>query len=194
MSLNKLILTKEELPILHDHCFQIPIHPKLLDSVIHIREEIAKEVFPKVAEEWRNDLIEYLPLEKDQQKREWYEQVFLKKHDDVVKRNNSQFFGIWEDEIQLADNGLVVGFSISRNVGGSLYFSKSTDNCYAIIPGRMIKFSPEKTEKFATEKNGKYSKAFVYSSHNIDYYPGALFLRNWVIEYMNEVFEEIKLD
>jgi hypothetical protein len=187
MIISQLVLTKKELPILHDHCFQIPVHPKLLDSTISINPLIAKEIFPEVAEDWRNDLEEYLPLEKDLEKREWYEQVFLKKHDKIIKRNNSQFFGIWEDEIQLSDNGLVEGFSISRNAGGSLYFNKEEMNCQSF--GKpYIQFSDEKAKEFQS-KEGRF---FVYSPHNIDYYPGALFLRNWAIMYMNEVFKEIK--
>ena len=31
----------------------------------------------------------------------------------------------------------------------------------------------------------------VYAQHNIDHYPGALFLRNWAILYMNEVFKQV---
>jgi hypothetical protein len=184
-----LLLTKDELPILHDICFQIPIHPKLLNLDIKINPLTAKEIFPQVAEEWRSDLIEHLPMEKDLEKRKWYEEVFLKKEGIKIEYGR-QFFGIWEDEIQLADNGLVVGFSISRNAGGSLYFDKEEMNCQSLpIFGKpYIKFSDEKAKEFEFEKN----RFFVYSPHNVDYYPGALFLRNWAIRYMNEVFKEIK--
>ena len=92
MEISQLFLIKEELPILHDSCFQIPIHPKLLDSSLRLNPSIAKDIFSKVAEEWRDDLTEYAIQEKDLEKREWYEQVFLKKHDNIVKKNYSQFF------------------------------------------------------------------------------------------------------
>jgi len=188
MALNNLCLTKEELPILNEICFQIPIHPKLLNLDIKINPLIAREIFPKVAEEWRNDLIEYTSQEKDSEKREWYENVFLKKPEKIIKRNYSQFFGTWEDDIRLSDNGLVVGFSISRNAGGSLNFNKETDNCKS-WRRPYIKFLDKKAKEFQFEEN----RFFVYSPHNIDYYPGALFLRNWAIMYMNEVFKELNL-
>jgi hypothetical protein len=186
MEISQLLLTKEELPILHDSCFQIPIHPKLLDPEINLNPKIAKEIFPKVAEEWRNDLIKHIPEEKDLEKREWYENAFLKSHDKIVKEYDSQSFGTWRDEIQLSDNGLVVGFSISRNGGGSLYFNKDNDLCQSF--GKpYIRFSDEKAKEFEF----KDKRFLVYAPHNIDFYPGALFLRNWAIEYMNEVFREI---
>jgi len=185
MEISQLLLTKEELPILHDSCFQIPIYLKLLNPDIKINPSIAKDIFPKVAEGWRNDLMKHISQEKDLGKKEWYENVFLKGHKEITKRNDSQFFGTWEDEIQLADNGLVVGFSISRNAGGSLYFNKDDDLCQSF--GKpYIKFLEEKAKEFQFEKN----RFFVYSPHNIDYYPGALFLRNWAMNYMNEVLQE----
>ena len=50
-----------------------------------------------------------------------------------------------------------------------------------------ILFSEEKAKEFKSKGN----RFFVYSPHNIDYYPGALFLRNWAIMYMNEVLKEV---
>ena len=35
------------------------------------------------------------------------------------------------------------------------------------------------------------NRLYVYAQHNVDSYPGALFLRNWAILYMNEVFKEL---
>jgi hypothetical protein len=186
MELEKLFLAKTELPILHDNCFQIPIHPKLLDSNIKIREEIAREIFPQVAEEWKNDLKDYLPLERDLEKRKWYEEVFLKKREKIIRKNFSQFFGIWEDNTQTLDNGFVCGFSISRNAGGSLYFNQEEMNCQS-FGNIYIKFSEDKRKEFENENK----RIWTYAPHNIDYFPGALFLRNWAIKYMNEVFKEI---
>jgi hypothetical protein len=184
MELEKLFLTKEELPILHENCFQIPIHPKLLDSNIKIKEEIAKEIFPEVAEEWKDDLREYLPLEKDLEKRKWYEEVFLKK-EKIKSEYGRQSFEGWEDNIQTLDNGFVWGFSISRNAGGSLYFIEDEIHCQS--SGNIyIKFSEDKRKEF----ENKNKRIWTYAPHNIDYFPGALFLRNWVLKYMNEVFKE----
>jgi len=185
MDISQLLLKKEELPILHGNCFQVPIHPKLLNPSVNINPLIAKDVFPKVAKEWYTDLKEYLPLEKDPEKREWYENVFLKEKE-VVIENNKQFFGIWEDEFQLSNNGFVICFSISRNAGGTLYFRKDDPNCQS-FGQEYIKFSDDKRKEFGF----KEGRCFVYASHNIDHYPGALFLRNWAIAYMNEVLQEL---
>jgi hypothetical protein len=56
MELEELFLKKEELPILYKTCFQIPIHPKLLDPSLNINTPIANRIFPEVAEEWYEDL------------------------------------------------------------------------------------------------------------------------------------------
>lgn len=192
MNINDLLLKKEELPILHDSCFQIPVHPKLLDSTINIRPEIAKEIFLQVAEEWHNDLKGYLPLERDLEKRKWYEEVFLKDKIKITNSFNNQVLNdFWEDNIQLLDNGLVSGFSISRNAGGSLYFNLEGDNFETLIPTPYIKFSEEKIKEFTYKKIENHCLALVYKQHNIDHFPGALFLRNWAISYMNNVFREI---
>lgn len=172
MELEKLFLTKEETPILHDNCFQIPIHPKLLDPNIQLNSLIAKEIFPEVAEEWKNDLKAYLPFEKNLEKRKWYEEVFLKK-EKITFEHGRQLFGGWEDEIQTLDNGFVCGFSISRNSGGSLYFNEDELNCQAFWDV-YIKFSEDKRKEF----ENKNKRIWTYAPHNIDYFPGALFLRN----------------
>jgi hypothetical protein len=185
MNINSLLLTKEELPILHDNCFQIPIHPKLLDPNLQLNPLIAKKIFPQVAEEWHSDLKSYLPLEKNLEKRKWYEDVFLKK-EKVNFEYGRQSFGGWEDNIQTLDNGFVCYFSIHRNYGGSLYFMEDELQCQAL--GKIyIKFSEDKQKEF----ENKNERIWTYASHNLDYYPGALFLRNWAISYMNEAFKEI---
>ena len=195
MELEKLFLTKQELPILHETCFHIPIHPKLLDDNISINSNIAKDIFPQVAEEWYEDLKKYFELEKgnfEHWKREQIENVYLKEKPKITKEFNRQLLrGYWEDNVWTRENGFVSGFSINRNAGGSLYFHKDDINCETAIPGYYIKFSKEKAKEFETEKFGNHSRAFVYASHNIDHFPGALFLRNWAIKYMNEVFKEI---
>ena len=160
MNINSLLLTKEELPILDNICFRIPIHPKLLDPNLKLNPSIAKDVFPKVVEEWCRELKKNFPLG-------------------------------WQDEIQLGSNGFVTGFSISRNYGGALYFEESDKNCESLLPNRLIKFSDEKSDEFKYKTVGKYLIGLVYASHNINDYPGALFLRNWAMMYMNEVLKEI---
>ncbi len=184
MILEELFLKKEELPILHETCFQIPIHPKLLDNNLRIDEAIAQRIFPKVAKEWYTELKEYHP--EDDKKKEWIDNVFLKEKPNIEKHFNHQIFNFWQDDVNFMDNGLVQCFSISRNAGGSLYFNKDEFNCQS-FGNLYIRFSEDKKKEFQFEKN----KIYVYSSHNIDHYPGALFLRNWAIKYMNKVFKQI---
>jgi hypothetical protein len=185
MKLEELFLKKEELPILHKSCFQVPIHPKLLNEDLREYEELAKELFPLVANEWYSDLKKYNSDDKDERK--WINQVYLNKKPKITSELHRQFVNdIWEDNIQTSDNGFVTGFQISRNAGGSLYFNEEDENCRAF--GKVyIKFSDEKRREFSFKGNEMYT----YASSNIDYYPGALFLRNWAIMYMNEVSKQI---
>lgn len=188
MDLEKLFLKKEELPILYKNCFQIPIHPKLLDENIKIDESIAKKIFPQVAEEWYEDLKKYSELQNLEEK-DHINQVYLDKKPKLTRELNRQYVNeIWEDLVQTHDNGLVTCFSINRNAGGSLYFNKGELNCRS-FGSIYIKFSEEKRREFRFEE--KHNQMHIYASHNIDYYPGALFLRNWAIKYMNEVFKQI---
>lgn len=189
MELDRLFLKKEELPILYKKCFQIPIHPKLLGENIKIDETIAQRIFSEVAEEWYKDLKKYSP--EDIREKEWIKQVFLKEKPKIIKHLNHQILnGFWRNDVSFADNGFATGFSISRDGGGSIYFNDwDSYHHETLIPNNYILFSPEKTEEFRYKKSGEYSIALSYTSHNIDHYPGALFLRNWAIKYMNEVFK-----
>ena len=187
MNFEQLFLKKEELPILYDSCFEIPIHPKLLDENLNINKNIARDIFPKVAEDWYIDLKKYVKTEKDKEKRDWVENVFLKEKPKIKREFNNQIvLGFWKDDFWTLDNGFVCGFSISRDGGGSLYFNEKDFNCQS-FGTFYIKFSDEKKKEFQFEEN----KIFTYAQHNVDFYPGALFLRNWAILYMNEVFKEV---
>lgn len=185
MELEELFLKKEELPILYKTCFQIPIHPKLLDPSLNIDTLIAKRIFPDVAQDWYEDLKKYNP--EDKQEKEWIDNVFLKEKPVIEKQFNHQIMNFWQDDTNIEKNGFVSCFSISRNAGGSIYFDEEDFNCRSIGKA-YIHFSDEKYKEFKPEGE---DNLFVYSSHNIDHYPGALFLRNWAIKYMNEVFRQV---
>ena len=182
MKLEQLFLKKEELPILYKNCFQIPIHPKLLDENIKIDETIAKRIFPRAAKEWYEDLKNYSP--EINQEKEWIEKVYLKQNPKIIKKGDDQYFNTWKDEVLHLDNGFVSSFCIDRDFGGTLYFLKNDRNCISVPPH---KFSEEKKKEFMNSEGG----IFVYAQHNVNAYPGALFLRNWAILYMNEVFKQI---
>jgi hypothetical protein len=165
MNLEELYLTKEELPILYETCFQIPIHPKLLDQNIRIDKSIPQRIFPRVVEEWYKDLKEKGLTGK------------ITFEDSCIAQYN--------------ENGFVEGFQISRDFGGNIFFDKIEDSCRTVIPSKFIKFSKEKAIKFECQKIRGLSLAHVYTLGNVDNFHGALFLRNWGIEYMNEVFKQI---
>jgi hypothetical protein len=198
--LKELSLKKEELPILDKNCFQIPIHPKLLDSKIQINKLLARQIFPRVAEDWYEDLRDYIT--EDNQEKEWIDDAFLKKGIKLTRQHTHQILNdIWQDNILFADNGLVTYFSINKNAGGSLYFNKSdfiqgllyNDPHETPIPNKYILFSPEKTEKFRYKKSegNSNSIALTYLPRNIKDFPEALFLRAWTIKYINEALEQV---
>jgi hypothetical protein len=192
MKLEELFLKKEEHPILHCNCFQIPILPMLLDEKITISKALPRLIFLKVAQEWYEELKELVESENDEE-RKWIEEVFLKTPPGVIERFGYQRIEhlSWEDSVSYEENGFVRVFSISRDSGGTMYFNKGETECEDIIPNRMMKFSEEKARKFESRRVGEQSLAFVYSLHNVDALPGALFLRNWAIGYMNEVFTQV---
>lgn len=97
----------------------------------------------------------------------------------------------WHCLTREEDNGFISYFSISRDFGGGIHFSEKDFNCYTSIPNQYIKFSNEKAKEFEFKKIGNYSMAGIYIEDNVDFFSGALFLRNWVIRYMNEVFKQI---
>lgn len=199
MELEKLLLKKEEIPIIEESYFRLPIHQGLLDPKIRIDESIAPRLFPRVAEEWYEDLKKYCEELEEGPIKKWITEVYLAEKPKVRKEHEQQLiYRVWRDDILLLDNGLVFSFSVSRNSGGTLYIERNASlEVEEYVPFKeenwsYIKFNKEKAKVFAksVEKINGNEGAFiqVYSHHNIDHYPGALFLRNWAIEYMNEVF------
>ncbi len=135
MKIEELLLKKEELPILHETCFFIPIHPKMLDPSVKIDERIANSVFPEVAREWHEDLSKYAETLEDEQTKSWIKEVFLKKKPRIKREYSRQVLdGIyWEDQTILDPNGFVHSFSINRNAGGTLYFNSSDHNMGGVV-------------------------------------------------------------
>lgn len=204
MLLKYLTLRKEEIPILHDNYFQVPIHPILLNPNVKIDEDLAKAVFPKAVEEWYNELREYSKTLENKNSKRWIDKVFLKKKPKIKKEYGNQILDTlnWKDSIFTLENGFTYSFSINRNAGGSLYFNKDDTNCKTFIPINVdkerIRFSEDKTLEFNIGNNTisldngiKGVEAYVYGTHNVDYYPGALFLRNWAILYLNDAIKQV---
>jgi len=197
MKLEDLLLKKEEHPILHESCFRIPIYPGLLDETININPDLAHEVFPKVANEWYDDLNEYAKTLPDGDNKNWIEEVFVKEKPIVRIEGGVYTFDGWTENTSLESNGFASALDISRNSGGTLYFDKGNYDCeqFVIFNSQTgyIRFSKEKAEAYAIRiKDGdKGAIMNIYAAHNIDYYPGALFLRNWAILYQNEALKEL---
>ena len=201
MELEDLRLTKEEIPILHEACFQVPIHHKLLDPTLSIEPNIASRIFERTALEWYQDLEQYRKTaDLDKETKEWYDNVWLRELPRIEIQYGSQIMvpGHWTDEHINQDNGLTRCFSISRDSGGSLHFPGLTDECKSCLSiirknKGYIRFSPEKAKEFGFNEyislKEKFTNVNIYGHHNIDYYPGALFLRNWAINYMNEALK-----
>ncbi len=197
MDLENLLLRKEELPIIFGRCFEVPIHPKLLSPEIELDETIAKTVFPIAAKEFYTDLLDYTNQLKDSEEKEWYENVFLKQEPHIKIEGFSQVVEplTWKDGINVKDNGFPYGLSISRDAGG-LYFSDNSGECKTFVPfrnHRYIKLKKNKLVNYKCDDSGGEEGVFVwiYYPHNIDHYPGALFLRNWAILTLNECLKQI---
>lgn len=194
MKLDQLLLRKEELPILNGTSFVVPIYPALLREDIQLDPQIAHQVFPQAAQEYHQDLAAYIETMEDRQDKKWYKEVFLKEGVQFGTHFGRQTIldGTWEDLVQTDETGFAHVLSINRNAGGSLYFNKGDMfSCNRYISPPQVNFSPEKFDAYAVHKfpDSEGVVAYAYGHHNIDHYPGALFLRNWAILYLNEAMK-----
>ena len=190
VKLEDLFLKKEELPILRETCFQLPVYPELLREDINIKKDLAHLIFPQIVKEWHEDLQKHTSEMKPSKEKDWYKEIFLREPKIETERGKYILMPLhWECDVFIEDNGFASGLSISRNAGGSLC---PPDLDYICPP--VVNFSKEKFEAYQSGLkiegvNGVY--AFVYGHHNINYFPGALFLRNWGILYLNEAMKEV---
>jgi len=203
MELSDLMLRKDEIPILHERYFQLPIHPSLIDPEIRIDPDLASRLFPRAAEEWYKDLKTYREIaDLDDQTKKWLDEVFLKEEPKVKTEYGHQSIskGVWRDDVVLDDNGFARGMSINRDAGGTIYFNGGESCCQSfVLLGKgekdYIRFSEEKAKEFRSQKTSPVDDEWVlvntYASHNIDSYPGALFLRNWGILYLNKALKSV---
>ena len=206
MHINDLLLTKEEIPILFETAFHIPIHPRLLSSDIELDPDLAKKVFPLVIDDWYSELKKYTVSLEDAEKKEWIQEAFLKKK--PVSRLKCCCYEldcpIWESNVLNSENGFANVLRISRNSGGGIYFHKDKYDFKRWVSleknSGYIRFSREKALEFNSEKeiypisDEEGVHIFIYKQHNVDHHPGALFLRNWGILYLNEAMKEVLKD
>jgi len=199
MNLRDLLLKKEELPILWQTTFCVPIYPRLLEEEIVLDREIALRVFEKATQEWFEDLTTYCNYP-EAENRESFRRIFLTERPSIVeefgipKINNRE----WSANVRYNARGFVNIFSPGGANGGSLNFDPDQDMCQNLSHfehGRrtLIRFPEEKAREFAIEREVQtdYVEVYTYAPHNIDTYPMALFLRNWAILYINEAIKEI---
>ena len=191
MDLDQLLLKKEEVPIFYETSFYLPIHPSLLRKDIALDPHLANKVFPQAAVEWYAELKEHTETVEDQQIKKWYQDVFLKEEPIIKDGKLANPPLRWHDEVFFDGNGFAVHLSINRNCGGSLYFNEDYLSKPKYIDSPIVNFTPEKFEAYAAPGTIQFTdlpgtRAYVYNPHNIDYFPGALFLRNWALLYLNE--------
>jgi len=183
MKIEDILLTKEEIKVNDYGLFNLPIHPRLLDEDIELSYEHESKSFLKSIDEWKTDLTEYNKNNDDEVNAEWIERCFLKKG----------FPSYWESNVLNLKNGFASSLSINRNHGGTIYYLPRESEEY--MSCTRLNFSPEKLSEFRSKETSidKPDKGYVmiYRMHNIDHYPGALFLRNWGINYLNNVMTEI---
>jgi hypothetical protein len=187
MDVTVLLLKKEEIPIIGKTSFYVPIHPSLLTRKLD--PELAHVVFPQALEEWIADMEMLLPGMEDS---EQLRRVYLSKKPKIVKRAGVQRINSigWEDDVRTANNGFADFLCISRNGGGTLFYDQHDLDCeYPLFENsRFIRFSREKIEDYKIPGRSQ-KKCFRYTHHNIDYFPGALFLRNWSLLYLNAALQ-----
>ncbi len=202
MNINDILLQKEELPILTtDYCddsrFCVPVHPALLRSDISLDANLPHTVFLQAAQEWYDDLQAVLPLVSEEETEQWYQRVFLKEKPDV-ERHYDRFRlknGTWESQVFPTETGFC-SFSISRDAGGSF-----TPPEQKFLGSRYVRFTKEKFAAYACPDFPEVHRdshgrplgvlGYAYGHHNIDHYPGALFLRNWGILYLNAALKSL---
>ncbi|MDP3734166.1 MAG: hypothetical protein Q8R37_02970 [Nanoarchaeota archaeon] len=195
MQLEQLLLTKEEIPILKGRFFTVPIYPLLLRTEIEVDPHIAHDLFPQAAEEWYAELTEYASQLTDAKEKKWLEEVWLQGPVSITEKQGRQFVSpleIWEDGVEYMENGFARVLSINRNAGGTLFWHEDVREEYIHPP--FVQFSKDKFDAYKIEEmnvgNAKGVFAHAYDHHNIDHYPGALFLRNWAILYLNEAMRQ----
>ena len=194
MKLEEVLLRKEELPIVGENRFQVPVHPSLLKEDVVFDARIASALFSTAAHEWYSDLREYVQTlpentPDERLRKNWITESYLDKPVEIIRENGRQRLRFWEDLVGCDDRGFVTCFDISRNAGGSLYLGNDFEREQFAF-AKLVKFNDDKKKRYSIDKMGM--KMNMYSMHNVDYYQGALFLRNWAMLYLNEALREVE--
>ena len=194
MKLEEVLLRKEELPIVGENRFQVPVHPSLLKEDVVFDARIASALFSTAAHEWYSDLREYVQTlpentPDERLRKNWITESYLDKPVEIIRENGRQRLHFWEDLVGCDKRGFATHFSISRNAGGSLYLGNDFEREQFAF-AKLVKFNEDKKRAYSIDK--MEMKMNMYSMHNVDYYQGALFLRNWAILYSNSALRELE--
>ena len=194
MKLEEVLLRKEELPIVGENRFQVPVHPSLLKEDVVFDARIASALFSTAAHEWYSDLREYVQTlpentPDERLRKNWITESYLDKPVEIIRENGRQRLHFWEDLVGCDKRGFATHFSISRNAGGSLYLGNDFEREQFAF-AKLVKFNEDKKRAYSIDK--MEMKMNMYSMHNVDYYQGALFLRNWAILYLNSALRELE--
>ena len=194
-------LTKDEIRIFgpSNTGFYVPIHPTLLERSRSFDRTLANRVFPQAAGEWYEDLQVLLAntpaLEPDL--REFCNELLRYGKPRVLAvdgRQELEHIG-WEDRVRMDRRGFATTFALSPSTN-SLYFNEEDRNCkvaLSLTGGSETRFnlSREKVKSLACEEHGDFAIVATYAKHNVDTFPGALFLRNWAMAYVNAAMESV---
>ncbi len=193
-------LTKDEIRIFGpNHTgFYVPIHPTLLEQSRSFDRTLANRVFPQAAGEWYEDLQTFLAntptLEPDL--REYCKELLRYGKPRVLAvdgRQELEHIG-WEDRVRTDERGFATTLALSPSTNG-LYFSEDSHCRVALSlrggPETRFNLSREKVQSLAGEEHGDFAIVATYGKHNVNTLPGALFLRNWAMAYVNAAMTSV---
>lgn len=190
-----LQLTKDEIKITKFGGFEVPIPPVLLNPSTRLDPKLAQRVFSEVPSAWYDELSAYLegPEGMKDENKDFYRQSFLgRKRPTIIEEFGEKTLDTvpWKDRVHTDERGFATSLMINRNSGGSLYYTEGDRCCEKGIDldgedNIFFRLSREKISQLIHGKSGKYGELRVYAHHNVDYLPGAFFLRDWALRYIN---------
>ncbi len=214
MGIENLKIDRKELPIKSNYennvaAFQVPVYPRFLDEDIELNTDIIDESFCDAVDFWWEDLNQYYSgivdkelvgewgdlksyksIEAGKKEKRWIDRVFLKDGKPEIEEDFPyKKVGRWKNESKTLDNGFASYLSIDRNHGGTLFLESSQDVSFLGPP--FIKFSDSKLKEYSAKTMDDSFYGYIYSQHNVDQVPGALFLRAWAVMYLNKALEEL---
>lgn len=178
-------LTKDEIKITPRGTFYPLIHPRLLDDNVSFDPNLAESIFPRVEEEWLEELRKVLATTSLDGESLWYL--------DFLKEGKPSS---WKCQTDTDERGFARFLMIERNHAGSLGFRKGLDHCETYIPldgveGRYFHLPKQKALELSFENRERFGRSYTYAAHNITHLPAAIFMRTWYLNYVNAAMASI---